>query len=604
MSSTQRRSGSGMDGEAVAAWATIGTVVLVVGTTTAAAHLARAVTGGPELPANPAALAIGLVTGTVAWSTTATVVTGALVALELAALAAALAVRARARRRRSRVDVAARHMGRGRALEQVTARGARVKAETLGVTGPPGVCVGRTVATGARLYMDWESVGVHIRGPRTGKTSTQAIPTVLDAPGPVLATSNKRDLLDTTRGFRSQRGSVWAFDPQGIVGEEPTWWWNPLTYVTDEVQAIKLSKTLVAAAREPGARVDAYFDKAGPSLIAGMLHAAALADRPITQVYLWLSDPRNDEPALILRDAGFPLSAAAVEAIVHAPDKQRGGVYGTAQELMSFLISRSAARWVTADPRGDTRRQFRPDAFVRSTDTLYLLSREGEASTGPLVTALTAAVTEAAEDLAKTSPGGRLPVPMVAVLDEAANVCRWHNLPDLYSHFGSRGILVLTFLQSWSQGVEVWGREGMRKLWSAANLKAYGGGVSETEILADLVQLIGRYRVRTVSATSSRNGRSRSFSETPESILDVADLAALPPGRMIAMFSGTPAVLARTIPWWEGEHAAAVRASASVHGSALTSRGAAAAAGPPEHLPTPDAPAVVAPQADNPWTRL
>lgn len=28
----------------------------------------------------------------------------------------------------------------------------------------------------------------------------------------------------------------------------------------------------------------------------------------------------------------------------------------------------------------------------------------------------------------------------------------------------------------WLQGIEVWGREGMRQLWSALN-KVYGGGV-------------------------------------------------------------------------------------------------------------------------------
>ena len=51
----------------------------------------------------------------------------------------------------------------------------------------------------------------------------------------------------------------------------------------------------------------------------------------------------------------------------------------------------------------------------------------------------------------------------MGVLDEAANVCRWRELPNLCSHYGSRGIL-MTLLQSWTQGVEVWGRDGMRKL--------------------------------------------------------------------------------------------------------------------------------------------
>lgn len=67
---------------------------------------------------------------------------------------------------------------------------------------------------------------------------------------------------------------------------------------------------------------------------------------------------------------------------------------------------------------------------MRSSGTLYSLSKEGRGSAGPLITALTVAVAEAAEDYAKTQPGGRLAVPMVAVLDEAANVCRWRELPN------------------------------------------------------------------------------------------------------------------------------------------------------------------------------
>jgi hypothetical protein len=55
------------------------------------------------------------------------------------------------------------------------------------------------------------------------------------------------------------------------------------------------------------------------------------------------------------------------------------------------------------------------------------------------------------------------------------------------------GCVTLAGLQSWSQGVEVWGRDGMRKLWSAANIKFYGGGVSEVEFLSELSQLVGDF---------------------------------------------------------------------------------------------------------------
>jgi type IV secretory pathway TraG/TraD family ATPase VirD4 len=185
--------------------------------------------------------------------------------------------------------------------------------------------------------------------------------------------------------------------------------------------------------------------------------------------------------------------------------------------------------------------------------------------TGPLTVALTVAVCEAAEELAKASPGGRLPVPGVVLLDEAANVVRWNTLPDLFSHYGSRGVLLSVFLQSWSQGVDVWGASGMRKMWSAANVKVLGSGVSEVEFLSDVSQLVGHYRPLDVSRSTGSSGASSSRSLATERVLEVADLAELPRGRVVVLAAGAPATLARTVPWWEGPRAAAVRASVAAH---------------------------------------
>jgi type IV secretory pathway TraG/TraD family ATPase VirD4 len=124
----------------------------------------------------------------------------------------------------------------------------------------------------------------------------------------------------------------------------------------------------------------------------------------------------------------------------------------------------------------------------------------------------------------------------------------------------------LTILQSWSQGVEVWGREGMRKLWSAATVKVYGGGVSEVEFLEELSKLIGDFDLLSRQETHGlRQGRSTSRSVRRERILDVADLAALPQGRIVVMASGTRPVLARAVPWMAGPDAAAIRASIAAH---------------------------------------
>jgi type IV secretory pathway TraG/TraD family ATPase VirD4 len=155
---------------------------------------------------------------------------------------------------------------------------------------------------------------------------------------------------------------------------------------------------------------------------------------------------------------------------------------------------------------------------------------------------------------------------MVAVLDEAANVCRWSELPNLYSHYGSRGITVMTFLQSWSQGTEVWGRDGMRKLWSAANVKVYGGGVSEVEFLDEISRLIGEYQHPEASVTFTRgSGRSTSHQHRNDRILDVADLAALDRGRIIVIASGAVPALAKPQPWYDGPDAKIVSESIAAH---------------------------------------
>ncbi|AMM31634.1 Conjugative transfer gene complex protein [Sinomonas atrocyanea] len=370
---------------------------------------------------------------------------------------AAVVVRAVLRRRskRSRVDAAAQHMATGRDLRALSLAGATATAQRLGVRGSPGVPVGRTVLGRQMVYGSWEDMHLDVWGPRTGKTTSRAVPAILAAPGAVLVTSNKRDIVDATRDVRAADGPVWVFDPQSVALEEPSWWWNPLSYVTDEVRAARLADNFASGSRGPDAKTDAYFDPAGQDLLAGLLLAAALDHRPITQVHTWLTRPADDTAVDILRAHGFTQTADAVGGVVNAPEKQRGGVYGTALQMASCLTNRQIAHWITPQGKGDGRPQFDPAGFVRSKGTLYSLSKEGKGTAGPLVTALTVAVVGAAEELAVHSSGGRLATPMVGVLDEAANVCRWRELPNLYSHYGSRGLVLMTILQSWSQGVEV-----------------------------------------------------------------------------------------------------------------------------------------------------
>lgn len=457
------------------------------------------------------------------------------------------------------LDAAANVLGKGSemSLEKVTEASAKGRLTTGEIKG---IMLVETMEKSEPRYANFRQTGVIEAGPGAGKTVGFAVPMALNAPGVVVATSNKRDLPDALCGARAAKGKVWVFDAQRITSRAaPGWWLNFNDYVTDEIRAHKLAKIWMDASGPANAKRDAYFDSAGPNLLAGLLLACSVSGKPLSQVFLWLMNDQKKEPIKILEDAGFRLPAAALAGVYFAPEEQRGGVFGTAAEMVSFLNNSRVRSWVEED-KLSKRPSFSPEAFVRSdAETLIALSKEGIGSTGPLTAALVAWVLEAAEDYADTQPHGRLAVPMVVVLDEVANVCRLKELPDLMSHYGSRGIPTWPILQNWAQGCRVWQEDGMRQLWSAANIRIVGAGQSDAKHLKEISDLVGNHLVTEYSANASSSGGmsrsnySRNISQRDKAVLDVDDLAAFKPGECLVLPSGDRPFLARTVPWFDRE---------------------------------------------------
>jgi type IV secretory pathway TraG/TraD family ATPase VirD4 len=203
--------------------------------------------------------------------------------------------------------------------------------------------------------------------------------------------------------------------------------------------------------------------------------------------------------------------------------------------------------WVTPSRRR-TLPVFDADEFAASRDTLYLLSKSRSAA-APLIAALSDTAMRAAERRAERL-GGRLDPPMVVPLDEAANICRIADLPDLYSHLGSRGITPVTILQSYEQGITVWGEHGMAALWGAATKKIIGAGVDSPRLARDLATLVGQHDVP-VRTLNYGDGRvSESVSLRRQDILEPAAIRALPPGTALLLATGIKPALIHLTPWY------------------------------------------------------
>ncbi|MBF6339758.1 TraM recognition domain-containing protein [Nocardia abscessus] len=488
----------------------------------------------------------------------------------------------------SEIDAAARTMQRpaqirmARTRDNMTAnrrllRDADPKIQAL--TGPP---LGKTVIGGVELFVPAE-LGVTIAaGTRTGKTMAWAIPAVLSAWGPCLATSNKPDLYRHTVYGREQRGRIWLCDLQAVTGRvECGFWVNLLTQVTTLPAARKLAGFFVSAAsgsasQSANAKVDSYFDGGAQELLSLYLYAAACAGGDLLHVAEWLGKDQDQTPALILRHYGHHRSADRILESQGLYARQRDGLYDMARRFLNVLSDEGYARMITPPQRvllavreetdaktrktgvviGKTKQdrthdlpQFEPADFVTSSDTLYALSMAGPDGATPLTSALVGQILEAALDAARARPDGRLAVPMLAVLDEAANCARISELPSYYTYAGGCGIVLMTILQVLEQGEDLWGVNGLATM-RAQSIEVYGGGIAATDYLEHWSAMTGPHDVADRSRSRGAQGVNRTLSWRAESILDVALLAALPKDRALVRLPNHGPVVVRKI-WWQ-----------------------------------------------------
>ncbi|WP_405959865.1 TraM recognition domain-containing protein [Streptomyces sp. NBC_00024] len=472
-------------------------------------------------------------------------------------------------------------MAKAKDIEPLMARAITVKARSLRPSlkdakhidaADTGILLGNLQGSRHEVRMGYEDVAVAIMAPRSGKTTSLAIPSILAAPGPVLLTSNKAagDAYTATLDARQRTGRTWSMDPQQIAHAEREMWWNPLADARTLDGAGRLAGHFLTASVDASQQGD-FWSKAGSNILSQLFLAAALDERPITDVMQWLAFPADRTPLDILRDHQFTAVAAQLKGTVEGPPETRDGIYETARQYAAALLNSDIAAWVT--PQKDVS-EFRPSEFVSSTDALYLLSKDGGGGASALIAACADSVMRAATAQAERA-GGRLDPPMLAILDEAANVCKISDLPDLYSHLGSRGIIPITILQSYRQGQKVWGDAGMDAMWSASTVKVIGSGIDDPDFADKLSRLIGDHDVETTSTSISDSGKSTSVSMRQERILPADAIRALPKGTALCFATGMRAAMLDLRPWYAEPDADALTAASARASKAITARAVA-----------------------------
>ncbi len=190
--------------------------------------------------------------------------------------------------------------------------------------------VGRVPAR--RLAAEVEVQPMLVAPPRAGKTTGLVIPWLLEHDGPALVLSTKRDVLDATIERRQGLGRVWVYDPFG-QGESAGF--TPLVPAGSWDGAIRAGEALASAAHPDSSNAaNEFWDKEAASMLAPLLHAAAISERSISELVRWLDTRDFADPLETLTNAGAAAAADQLHGVSRRDERNRETTVMSALNLL------------------------------------------------------------------------------------------------------------------------------------------------------------------------------------------------------------------------------------------------------------------------------
>lgn len=418
-------------------------------------------------------------------------------------------------------------------------------------TNATGLVRRRLASTGSAIYLGEGARGWVVPGPergalvlgppRSGKTSSVVVPSILAAPGAVLTTSTKPDVLGCTAEARRGLGRCWLFDPSGTVppprGVEPLRW-SPVCRAGTWDGAVAAAGALVATAR-PAAGVNeaTHWSERAEVLLSALLHAAALSGSELDTVLRWVNRRECGDALRALDSSGAEMAHDMLSGILATERREQSGIFSTASGALSAYRPSSALQ-------GARSPNFDPSRFVESGDTVYVCAPSAsQAALAPIVVGLVDAVRMEALERDRVDP------PLLLALDEVANIAPLPSLPGVVSEGGSHGVVTLACLQDLSQARARWGpaADGFVTLFSSTLLMP---GIADVGTLELASALAGRTPASGRSTTRRRWPAGSVTTTRPEHPrLAVDEVARGRPGHGLLLAAGEAPSWVRLTPW-------------------------------------------------------
>lgn len=420
------------------------------------------------------------------------------------------------------------------------------------------------VSKGTSVWASVEDSIMVIGPPRSGKGLHLVIPAILDAPGAVVVTSTRPDNLTATLRARRRIGPVAIFDPQHLAEGLPSGMrWSPIRGCESPQTAMIRATGLAAGTGLSAGGVDSggFWEGKTRAALQSLLHAAAIDNRPPSELFRWTLDPTAAADAVaILTSSSMAATgwAESLEAMIDSDPRTRDSIWQGVSLALGSLADPRVLDTVSPGP-GES---FDPELFIQNKGALFLLATgSGAGASAALVAALVEDLIETARRLAARSPGARLDPPLLLALDEIANLSPLPSLPTLMAEGGGSGITTMPVLQSLAQARDKWNEHQANAIWDASIVKVILGGASNSRDLQDLSALVGERDEYTDSVTLGDHGtRSNQRSVRRVPIFPPDRIRRLPFGTGIVLLRSAPPIVTDLHPWPERSDASQLTA--------------------------------------------
>jgi hypothetical protein len=387
---------------------------------------------------------------------------------------------------------------------------------------------------GRRVFARMEDQVLVLAPQRTGKSGLIA-DRILDHPGAVLATSTRADLYGTTAAWRARLGQVHVFNPQRVGNVASTLRWDMLGPCRDLVMARRMATWLTGGTADSGHGNIEWFEQKGEVALAGLLFAAAVTGRTISDVFRWVQLDGHQAAVRALSDYGTPEMLAVVRRML-ADNRTSGSVRDTIELSLAWAAIPELAEAVTPE-LGDV--VFDVDDFARRCGTLYMIASGDENSPlTPLFRALASYVHYQAGMTGTRTRAGRLDPPLLMALDEVAVICPV-DLPAMLADSAGKGIMIMPVVHSVNQLEDRWGKAGGGTIWDTCGTKLLLPGISHAGTLEDVSQLCG-------TITTEADPRGRDVRVVPPELL-----RTLPDWRALVVRMNLSPVVVKFRPVWK-----------------------------------------------------